>query len=285
MMQSRVDYVIHVPEGARAVSTWPAQLRPPTGSARVKRLVGDSPTLTLEDFDLRPGVARTRVTLTAEDDGTADMREMSFAVDRNFANMLKPHDAVHVATTWRGGLGVSVLRHGVLIAAAGAVTGVPLGPSVSVRMPADVVREAHEVFRRRDPEYELWEWPVEVATEAGTRLLHRARIPLGRYEFFVVHGFISGIECLAITFLGVCPDCAATLTAPVLDAGIKVRPFGDPKLERETNVLFALESARVHFEAGDLDAAEKSAFEVLICESRNEQALALLEDIDRRRER
>ena len=102
-----------------------------------------------------------------------------------------------------------------------------------------------------------------------------------------MHGFIYGRECVAITFLGVCPDCAATLTAPMLDQeeGVSTRPFGDPKLEREMKLMFALESARVHFEAGDLDAAERSAFEALVCDHLNPQALALLDDIERRRGR
>jgi hypothetical protein len=133
----------------------------------------------------------------------------------------------------------------------------------------------------------MWECPVEVTTETGTRLLHRGRLPLGRYEVFVVHGFILGRECVAITLPRVCPDCAATLTAPVLDKpdALQMRPFGDPKFERDTRVLFAIEGARVHLEAGDLDAAESSVLEALCYERSNEQANALLEEIEGRRRR
>jgi hypothetical protein len=55
----------------------------------------------------------------------------------------------------------------------------------------------------------MWESPVEVTTETGTRLLHRGLPTLGRYDVFVVHGFVLGRECVAITLPRVCPDCAA----------------------------------------------------------------------------
>jgi hypothetical protein len=77
--------------------------------------------------------------------------------------------------------------------------------------------------RTKCPNYRVLEYPVEARIGGETRLLHRARIHLGRYEIFVVHGFLPGMpgtaECLAISLIGVCTDCAASLTAPLLDAG------------------------------------------------------------------
>ena len=280
------DYVIDVPEGGRASLPWVARVRTPV-DPEAELLVGHSPAVALDDFDVRPGVQRTRITLTAANSTGAAWHEASLTIDRGFANMLKPHDLVHVARGRRDGLGISVLRQGLLIAAAGSVSSVSLGDTVSVRRPGDLVREAEQIFRARDPAYEMWNCPIEVTTETGTRLLHWGRPTLGRYEVFVVHGFVCGRECVAITLPGICPDCAATITAPLLDKpdALQVRPFGDPKEERETRVLFSLEAARIHLEAGELDAAESAVYKALMYERSNEQAQSLLQEIDERRRR
>lgn len=277
-------YVVDVPERGRAALPWAARSAAPVDRTE-RRLVGHAPKVEIVDFDVRPGVARARVTLTAAEPADAEAWEASFAVDRGFVNMLRPHDLMHIARSCHGGLGVSVLRQGLLVAAAGAVGSVPLGPSVIVRRPSELVRQAREIFCARDPQYEMWECPIEVTTETGTRLLHRGQHDLGGYEVFVVHGFVLGRECVAITLPRVCFDCAATLTAPILDkpGALVLRPFGDPKLEREMRLLFALEEARIHFEAGDLDAAERSGLEALAIDFHNEQVRALLDDIDNRR--
>jgi hypothetical protein len=148
---------------------------------------------------------------------------MSFCIDRALTRMLRADDEVHVSRTATGGIGLSVLRAGELVGAVGAVTSVPLGEEVVVGCAGDLVEEAASVMRKRDPNYRVLEYPVEVRIGGETRLLHRARIHLGRYEILVVHGFLPGMpgtaECLAISLIGVCADCAASLTAPLLDAG------------------------------------------------------------------
>jgi hypothetical protein len=210
------EYAIEVPAGGRASSPWVARLLTPVAPLE-QRLVGHAPTVELIDFEERPGVQRTRITLTAPDSVSATAREVSFAVDRGFATMMKPQDMVHVVRNGGGGLGISVLRQGLLVGAAGAVTSVPLGSAITVRRPIDLERQAEAIFRTRDHEYRMSECPVEVTTETATHLLHRARRTIGRYEVFVEHGFVETLECVALTLMGVCPDCAATLTALLLD--------------------------------------------------------------------
>jgi hypothetical protein len=282
----RFDYAIEIPDGGRASAPWQARLRGPVESDE-PRLVGHGPLVDLEDFDVRPGVCRTRITLTAASAENAGARALSFVVDRGFAEMLQPHDVLNVSRGYHDQLGVSVLRRGILVGAAGAVSLVPLGDAISVRYPSDLAAPAAAIFRARDPQYRMWETPVEVTTEAGTRLLHRGRPTLGIYEVFVVHGFVLGCECVAITLPRVCPDCAATLTAPLLEqsGNFTITPFEDPRLLRELRILLALEAARLHFEKGDLDAAESSAWEAIIYDRENDTARALLERIDERRRR
>jgi hypothetical protein len=238
------EYAIEVPAGGRVSSPWVARQLDPVAPAErpsslwvagvltpvaptERRLVGDAPTVDLIDFEERPGVQRTRITLTSPDAVSAQVREVSFAVDRGFATMLKPQDMVHVVRNGGGGLGISVLRQGLLVGAAGAVTSVPLGNTISVRRPIDLERQADAIFRIRDHEYRMWECPVEVITETSTHLLHRARRTIGPYEVFVEHGFVDHLECVALTLTGVCPDCAATLTALLLDKpdALQMRTF------------------------------------------------------------
>jgi hypothetical protein len=74
-----------------------------------------------------------RVTLTATEKH-AIASSFWFNVDRELIAMLRGSDVLHISRTHRAGLGLSVLRDGQLIAAAGAVMHVPLG-TVSVRHP------------------------------------------------------------------------------------------------------------------------------------------------------
>ena len=86
--------------------------------------------------------------------------------------MLRAKDVLYISRTHCEGLGLSVLRDGELIAAAGAVMHVPLGPPVNVRYPHELVEEAEAVFRARDPEYDTWNYPAQL--RVGTAVLCRA---------------------------------------------------------------------------------------------------------------
>jgi hypothetical protein len=134
---------------------------------------------------------------------------------------LWPRDRLCMTRTACGGLALSIIRDGQLVAAAGAVSAVPLGEFVHVRTPIDTIREAEEVLRKHDPEFEFGHMPVEIRIGEQTRLLYGARPRIDSYEVFVEHGFYSGLpgtdECVAISLIGTCPDVPAIASAQLLD--------------------------------------------------------------------
>jgi hypothetical protein len=108
-----------------------------------------------------------------------------------------------------------------LVAAAGAVSQVPLGSDVRVGHPRDLVQEAEAVFKVRDPEYEMPEYPIELRVGVVNRIIHSGRPTIGDYEIQVRHGFLLGIpgtnESVSIELRRVCPDTAAHTTAQLLE--------------------------------------------------------------------
>ena len=142
---------------------------------------GREPTLVISDQapptnagPERPWVLRSRFTLSGSD-WTA-----YFHVDRSLTSELCAGDVIHVARSERGGLGLSVLRNDRLVVAVGAVTAVPLGEDVSVRIaperydealtlvePPDGTRNWNPSQRYRD------EWPVEIPIDGTTHLFFR----------------------------------------------------------------------------------------------------------------
>src|SRR5215471_12268987 len=296
MRLSRFDYVEEVPPGAHAALPWTARVYRdyPAGRAPTTDVplldVGAAPGVILENFDVRVGVPRTRVRFIATGGKDANFKEVSFVVDRDFAAMLVAGDRLFAAADGNMAFGVSVLRQDLLVGAVGAVHCVPLGRTVKVSVPEALVRQAEAVFRARDPEYRMREIPVEITTEAGTRLLHAGRPTLGRYEAFVVHGFIHGSECMALTNLDTCPDCAATLTADVINAPDSARwvPFKlrrDERFERDVEVLVCVRKARAHLDASEFDSAYLAAVEAFVYDPDNDTARRLLDDIERARQR
>jgi hypothetical protein len=67
-----------------------------------------------------------------------------------------------MSRTGCGRLGLSIVRGTQLIAAAGALTAVPLGEIVRVGIPGGTIREAERVFQKSDPEFEFPHLPVEI---------------------------------------------------------------------------------------------------------------------------
>jgi hypothetical protein len=199
-----------------------------------ERLVGHSPTLEISDAGIapderispltgrvRPRVLRSRLTLTAATSSCALVASAAFHVDRALTMALSPRDMLCMARTPCGGLALSIIRSGQLVAAAGAVSAVPLGEFVHVRTPIDTIREAEEVFRKHDPEFAFGELPVEIRIGEQTRLLYGGRPQLDSYNVFVEHGFYRGLpgkdECVAISQIGTCPDVPAINSAQLLD--------------------------------------------------------------------
>jgi hypothetical protein len=228
------DYVAVVPDGADdgnfecgTQSLEPARFK--GHKLFGQRLVGLAPTLTVAEAGLpsesgpgRPWVMRSRLTLTATSPERATVAKASFHVDRALARRMLPRDVVHLGRTDCAGLALSILRKGELVAAVGAVTIVPLGQTVRARLPNDLIDDALAVFRRRDPEFEFGELPVEVIIDGASRILRTDDGgSVGRYEIFVRHGFIPSIpgrdECGAIWHKDLCPSVAARASVEMLD--------------------------------------------------------------------
>src|SRR5258708_7954694 len=103
---------------------------------------------------------RQWVTLRATSTHRASIAAFSFYVDRALTNAFRPGDMLYLTRTGCGGLGLSAVRAGRLVAAVGVVTAVPLGESVSVRIPVEVVREAEHLFEKLDREFRFPELPI-----------------------------------------------------------------------------------------------------------------------------
>ena len=264
------DYVIAVPDGGAAALPWRATSR---RSMDERSIVGDLPVVDFEDLEAGPGVLQTRIRLSAESEAASEIRDISFVVDRRLVTMLKPDDVVHVASGLAGGLGISVLRHGELIAAAGAVSTVPLGDEIDVR-DCTLTSEAEAMLQSVDATYEMAERPVQVRVGDDVRLMHSGRPVMRPFEVFVVHGFVNGEECVAVTRLGSCPDCAATLSAPLLDRGFEITPFVSRKERREREGRRALDESRTLLSDGDLDGALMYALDAVSKCSDNDAAAA-----------
>ena len=167
-----------------------------------------------------PRVLRSRLTLTAATSDYAAVASVSFHVDRALTMALCPRDMLCMARTACGGLAVSIIRGGQLVAAVGAVSAVPLSEFVHVRTPSDTIREAEAVFRTHDPEFAFEHLPVEIRIGEQTRLLYGARRQIGSYGVFVQHGFYRGHpgtdECVALWLSGLCPEVPAIASAQLM---------------------------------------------------------------------
>ena len=254
-----LNYDVTVPDGGAASLPWRATSR---GESGERNMLGVSPTVGLEDVEVRPGVQHTRIKLLADSEAVSDTREVMFRVDRRFATMLRAGDVLHIGSGSDGGIGLSVLRGQRLVAAAGTVTAVPLGDEIKVSSPGDLRREAEAAFQRRDPTYYLRSWPIEVETEGETLLMDWGLPTLGAFKVHVWHGFRDGKECVGIARVGVCPDSAASLTAEILDQmGYRVVPYVTAIQMREENELKARDAvaeSRRLMATGDLEEAFSS---------------------------
>ena len=168
-----------------------------------------------------PGVLYSCVNLLPLDPASKIWR-LHFHVDRRMTTKLCAGDLVHIRTTYCGGLAISILRNGDLLAAAGAVCKTPLGPHVIARYPKELIDEAMAVIRRRHPNFSWHEMPVEVSAGDKGRLLLSGRTRIGHYDVFMVHGQLPGMpgrdECLAISRAGSGLEVAANTTALLFDA-------------------------------------------------------------------
>ena len=160
---------------------------------------------------------RSRVQLTASMFDRSSVKSFSFLVSKRLTLRLAAGDVIHLARTFCGGLGLSVLRSGELVVAAGAITLVPLGAGVIARTPSDLLEKATAVFHERDPEFKFPAPPLEVAVGNTSAILFSWRRELGPFDVEVIHGFLAGIpgkdECAAIARREMCSLYAAVTSA------------------------------------------------------------------------
>ena len=192
------------------------------------QFLGHAPLLTWAEYQPEPWKLYARITLIASSPQNATFESASFSVDRGLVRMLRPGDVLHVSRTPCAGMGLSILRSSHLVAAAGAITSVPLGVDVFVRHPWDLIREAERIFRTRDTEYHVRESPIELWVDGVTSIMHAGRPRIGPYDILIRHGFVAGTpgtdECVSIERCGVCPDTAAHTSAQLLEEhGLEIR--------------------------------------------------------------
>ena len=210
------DYVFHVSDGPRS-GTRKLKGKFRDARERGERLLGHAPRLEAVEYQREAWQLYSRVTLSTSGWGRLRPASFSFSVDRALITTLRAGDEIHISRTCVAGLALSILRGGELVAAAGAVTAVPLGRDLTARPPSDLIQQVEAIFRTRDPDYKMRESPLEFSSAGETRIVHRGRTRVGPFEANVLHGFILGIpgtdELAAIERLGVAPQTATLTTA------------------------------------------------------------------------
>ncbi len=192
------------------------------------RLVGHSPQLTITDAGQtpdpgprNPATLRSKVMLTADDCNDATVSQVSFLVDKGLISVLKPGDLLYLARTDCGRIGFSAIRNDLLIFAVGAITAVPLGRDFSAEIPIDLIRDAQRVFRKRDPRFELSDYPIEVRAGNERHILLGGRRKVSKFDLWVLHGHLVGIpgtnECVSVVRTDMCPAVGANSSALFLD--------------------------------------------------------------------
>jgi hypothetical protein len=145
----------------------------------------------------------------------------SFFLDKDLINALRSGDVIYVARTSCCGLGVSAIRQGRLIFAVGEISAVPLGSGIDVDIPMDLMKQAQEVFRQRDPGFKFPEWPLEVRSREKSSILFHGSLEKDGYQVHVLHGFRPGEpglpECVAISLDSACNWVAASSSAQLLE--------------------------------------------------------------------
>jgi len=215
-------------------SPWPVRLAEKideTGRERHDyRLTGLSPYLEITDAGRtpnpsvsRPSVFRSRLRLIASGRRNSTVSSASFYVAKDLTSRFEPGDVLHMARTSCGGLGLSLLRGGRLVFAAGAVSSVPLGDDVHAGTPYACVQEAESLFRNFDPEFEFEELPLLISICGHSRIRFRGWQELGEYVCWIEHGYMRGIpgenECAAFALKGACGATPASSTAQLLNGG------------------------------------------------------------------
>lgn len=198
------------------------------------RLVGRSPHLTVRDAGLnpdasddRPHVLRHAFTLRARTLDGASVRSATFFVESTVVERMETGDELHLVRTADAAVGLSVLRGGQLVMAAGPLAALPLGEGVLVRWPNELRDEILEIFRRRDPIYAaaglthaIFPTPLEVRVGDEAGLVGRLKRIVGDVEVQLTDratgafGIPTGVGSMCR--MGVGSRLGVTLTAQLL---------------------------------------------------------------------
>ena len=126
------DYTFVVPAGPRTGARQMQDALPQPLQGDLERFLGHAPLLQAVECHREKWQLLSRVTLSAADKKHAIGFSFSFTVDRELIAMLRARDTLYISRAHCARLGLSVLRDGALVGAAGAVMHVPLRPMVSV---------------------------------------------------------------------------------------------------------------------------------------------------------
>lgn len=149
------------------------------------RLVGHHPTIRFW---------RDRLVLIASGKGQSRLRNTSFAIGDAVPLAARAGDRLYVVRTGSGGIGLSLLREKTLVLAIGAVTSVPLGTNLKVRVRPER-RGRMDAYRA-----ETWlEFQVECE---NLRMKNRGVSTIEHYEIYIEHCWQDGIpgvdECVSV---------------------------------------------------------------------------------------
>jgi hypothetical protein len=119
-------------------------------------------------------------------------------------------------------LGLSLIREGELVFAAGVITVVLLGEHIKARIPHDLIQAAEAIFKKQDETFKFHEYPIEVRVGSEQCVLYGAWRQVGGYHVCMMHGFRDGLpgenECGALLSVGACHVSAALFTEQLLNS-------------------------------------------------------------------
>jgi len=226
------NYFTVVPSGGAQAGPWlmeSSETLVPTGShLRDNRLIGWNPLLHISDAGLtpnpgptRPAVLRSELRFVSQGKKYAQISSVSYYLDRVLMNAMLPGDVFHMARTVCGGLGVSAVRQGNLIFAAGAISAIPLGSGMQAKVAGDLILEAERTFRQHDPKFHFPEHPIEIRFAGKCDILFSGSTSRNGYHIWVWHGSYLGVpgtaECVAISLDGACDHTAVCASAQLLE--------------------------------------------------------------------
>jgi hypothetical protein len=119
---------------------------------------------------------------------------------------------------------MSILRDGRLVLALGAIRAVPLGEGIDVRVPDDLVSDIETACRRRDPTFELHEFPIQLTIDGVTAVLPGSGAGLAEWLVGLFERPQVGIpgidECMSLARRGLCSDLAVNASARLIGDGL-----------------------------------------------------------------